>query len=94
MKGEITEVFAKSCQLLSLRGYKKLGERTEPVIEKIGDNFSIELDCETLQVKVFHKAMPIGLYGHSCGMLMSGGEDDLIKAFDTEIKLLTTTERK
>lgn len=87
--GDITEAFGKTCQLLCLKGYEKISVRTEVIKEKINDDFSIVFNCINFNVNVFHKDMPIGVFGPTGGAMMFGGEDDLIKALDTEIKLLT-----
>jgi len=84
----ITEAFGKTCELLSLRGFKNIGERTEPLKEKINESFSIELDSRDFTVKVFSKGFPIGMFGPTGGAMMSDGESDFIKAIDYEIQLL------
>lgn len=100
MNREITEAFGKTCQLLSLRGYKNVGEHKEVIYEKIDDAWgikfnptmqSMKLDCgyelPCMSVSVEHKGFPVGVFNPVGGAMMSEAEADYIAAIDNQLSV-------
>lgn len=98
MSEQITEAFAKTCQLLHERGYRDLTKKAQAVNEQIDENWRIAFnptmdslplesgyELPAMSVSVTHKGFPVGVFGALDGAMMAQAEQDYIAAINAQL---------